>query len=238
MPDTYTPAQIASGLNVSTTTLRRYEDQGLLPDVSRSEGNHRLYTRVHLQAFITIRSLLMGFEIPVVYEVMRRIKEADVSGALWLVNHQLYLIQEEKERVEEILSMVRNADFVQYRNIKLSNSMTIGRVAEIAGVNTSAIRHWEKEGLITSERDKQNGYRSFTVTELRKILVISSLRKSIYYIENLKDLLHDLETQSFSKIDQSFQYAIQRLNGRLEAQFKGIAELMKYIELHREAHVG
>ncbi len=197
-----------------------------------------MYTRVHLQAFITIRSLLMGFEIPVVYEVMRRIKEADVSGALWLVNHQLYLIQEEKERVEEILSMVRNADFVQYRNIKLSNSMTIGRVAEIAGVNTSAIRHWEKEGLITSERDKQNGYRSFTVTELRKILVISSLRKSIYYIENLKDLLHDLETQSFSKIDQSFQYAIQRLNGRLEAQFKGIAELMKYIELHREAHVG
>lgn len=172
-----------------------------------------------------------------VYEVMRRIKEADVSGALWLVNHQLYLIQKEKERVEEILSMVRNADFGQYRNIKLSNSMTIGRVAEIAGVNTSAIRHWEREGLIHSVRDKQNGYRTFTVTELRKVLVISSLRKSIYYIESLKDLLHDLETQSFSKIDQSFQYAIQRLNGRLEEQFKGIAELMKYIELHREAYV-
>ncbi|GIP22155.1 MerR family DNA-binding transcriptional regulator [Paenibacillus sp. J22TS3] len=237
MPDTYTPAQIARQLNVSTTTLRRYEEQGLLPDVTRSEGNHRLYTPVHLQAFITIRSLLMGYEIPVVYEVMRRIKEADVSGALWLVNHQLYLIQKEKERVEEILSMVRNADFGQYRNIKLSNSMTIGRVAEIAGVNTSAIRHWEREGLIHSVRDKQNGYRTFTVTELRKVLVISSLRKSIYYIESLKDLLHDLETQSFSKIDQSFQYAIQRLNGRLEEQFKGIAELMKYIELHREAYV-
>ncbi|WP_211750220.1 MerR family transcriptional regulator [Paenibacillus sp. Marseille-Q4541] len=237
MKSIYTPTQIANLLNVSTMTLRRYEEQGLVPDVPRTIGNHRSYTPIHLQAFITIRSLLMGYDIPVVYDVMRRIKNDDITDALWLVNDQLYLTLEEKQRVEEILNMVRNADFNQFRNIKLKNSMTIGKVAEIAGVNTSAIRHWEKEGLITSERDQENGYRIFTVSELRKILLISSLRKTIYYTENLKNLLNDLETHHFTKIDRSFQLALEKLNNKLAAQFNGVAELMKYIGFYKEGEV-
>lgn len=234
MESTYTPTQVANELNVSTTTLRRYEEQGLIPDVPRTAGNHRYYTPVHFQAFAAIRSLLVGYDIPVVYDAMRQIKNGDITNALWMVNNQLHLIQLEKQRVEEILGMVKKADFKEYRNVKLTDSMTIGKVAEMAGVNTSAIRHWEKEGLITSTRDKENGYRMFTLSELRKILVISSLRKTIYYIENLKDLLNDLETNRLTKIDQSFQFALQRLNHKLRAQFKGVAELMKYIELYRE----
>ncbi|MFF2016656.1 MerR family DNA-binding transcriptional regulator [Paenibacillus sp. NPDC058177] len=230
MQSIFTPTQIANKLNVSTTTLRRYEEQGLIPDVPRTAGSHRSYTLVHFQAFSTIRSLLKGYDIPVVYDVMRRIKNIDITDALWLVNHQLYLTQEEKQRVEEILGMIRNADFSQYRNIKLIQPLTIGKAAEIAGVNTSAIRHWEQEGLISSERDEGNGYRIFTMSELRKILVISSLRKTIYYTENLKDLLNDLETHHFTTIDRSFQLALEKLNDKLIVQLKGIVELMKYID--------
>lgn len=148
MESTYTPTQVANELNVSTTTLRRYEEQGLIPDVPRTAGNHRYYTPVHFQAFAAIRSLLIGYDIPVVYDAMRQIKNGDITNALWMVNNQLHLIQLEKQRVEEILGMVKKADFNQYRNVKLTDSMTIGKIAEMAGVNTSAIRHWEKEGLI------------------------------------------------------------------------------------------
>lgn len=193
MQEAYTPAQIAERLNVSTTTLRRYEEQGLIPEVLRTAGNHRIYTTTHLQAFIAIRSLLAGYEIPAVYQAMRNIKQGSVTEALWLLNHQLYLVQEEKQRVEELLTLIRQADFRSYKNRKLTEAMTIGKVAELAGVNPSAIRHWEKEGLVTSTRHPENGYRIFSVPELRKILVISSLRKTIYYIENLRDILHDLE---------------------------------------------
>ncbi|OBZ19083.1 MerR family transcriptional regulator [Bacillus sp. FJAT-27264] len=234
MQSIFTPTQMAEILNVSATTLRRYEEQGLIPDVPRTTGNHRAYTPIHLQSFSAIRSLLRGYDIPVVYDVMRRIKIGDITDALWLVNHQLYLTQEEKQRIEEILSMIRNADFSNYRNIKSIQSLTIGKVAEIAGVNTSAIRHWEKEGLIASERDKENGYRIFAVSELRKILVISSLRKTIYYTENLKDLLNDLEAHHFTTIDRSFQLALQKLNDKLITQLNGVVELMKYIESLKE----
>ncbi|MCY8471536.1 MerR family transcriptional regulator, partial [Bacillus haynesii] len=100
-----------------------------------------------------------------------------------------YHVQVEKQRVEEILTMIQNADFTKYKNVKLKEYMSIGEAAQIAGVNTSAIRHWEHEGLVHSERNKENGYRMFSISELRKILVISSLRKTVYYIENMKSLL-------------------------------------------------
>ncbi|MED3574022.1 MerR family DNA-binding transcriptional regulator [Cytobacillus praedii] len=229
----YTPAQIANQLNVSTTTLRRYEEQNLIPDVPRTPSNHRYYLPAHFQAFITIRILLKGYEIPVVYEAMRKIKTGDIKQALWLINNQQYKIEAEKMRVDEILLMIQSTDFPKYKNVTVTDKMSIGEVAEIAGVNTSSIRHWEKEGLIHSERNNENGYRVFTIHELRKILVISSLRKTIYYIEHMKKLLDNLDTKNYTQIEQSFQLAKEKLNNQLMIQFEGIAELMKYVKLAR-----
>lgn len=231
MTDTYTPAQIAERLNISTTTLRRYEEQGLIPEVCRTAGNHRVYAKVHYQAFVAIRTLLAGYDIPTVYEVMRKIKAGRVTEALWLINHQLAQVEDEKQRVEELLTMVRHADFRVYKNRKLTNAMTIGKVAELAGVNPSAIRHWEKERLVTSTRHPVSGYRIYSVIELRKILVISSLRKTVYYIENLRKLLQDVEMFRLPKLDRSFQVALEKLNEKLRIQYQGIAELMAYIRI-------
>lgn len=225
----YTPKQIAKKLKVSTTTLRRYENQDLIPDVPRTASNRRCYTSIHVQAFVTIRALLRGFEIPVAYDAMRKIKNQDIEYALWLINQQQHNIQAEKHRVEEVLRMLRNADFSKFSHLNVTDSMTIGEVAQIAGVKPSAIRHWEQEGLITSERNKDNGYRVFTLTELRKIILISSLRKTVYFIDNMKQLLNDLETQHYEQVERSFQLALQKLNSQLMKQFLGIAELMKYV---------
>ncbi|ANV69827.1 MULTISPECIES: MerR family DNA-binding transcriptional regulator [Bacillus] len=230
--ETYSPKQIANVLNVSTTTLRRYEEQNLIPVVPRTESNHRFYTSIHFQAFITIRALLKGYDIPIVYKVMRMIKNVKFEEALWLINEQQFNVQVEKKRVEEILNMIQNADFTKYKNVELNERMSIGEAANIAGVNTSAIRHWEHEGLVHSERNKENGYRMFPISELRKILVISSLRKTVYYIENMKSLLDDLETLHYGKIERSFQLALENLNNQLLLQFKGIEELMKYIHFY------
>src|SRR5690625_5356640 len=90
--------------------------------------------------------------------------------------------------------------------------MSIGEVAKIAEVNTSAIRHWEKEGLIFSERDNNNGYRMFSVNELRKVLIISSLRKSVYAIDKIRELLQYLDTQNFQGLDQSLSLALDNLD--------------------------
>jgi len=225
----HTPKRIAERLHVSTTTLRRYEEQGLIPDVSRTASKRRCYTNVHMQAFVTIRSLLKGYDIPVVYDAMRRIKQGRTVDALWLLNEQLSRTQAEKQRVEAMMRMLRQADFSQYRSVKVTDSMSIGEVAALAGVKPSAIRHWEQEGLIRSERNRDNGYRMYTRRELKKIIVISSLRRTIYYIENMRQLLDDLDSRSPAAIERSFQLALEKLNGLLALQFQGIAEVMAYV---------
>ncbi|HFD7491143.1 TPA: MerR family transcriptional regulator, partial [Staphylococcus aureus] len=153
---------------------------------------------------------------------------------LTLINEQQYQIQVEKKRVEEILLMIQKADFTTYKNIKLKDWMSIGEAAEVAGVNTSAIRHWESEGLVHSERKKENGYRMFSISELRKILVISSLRKTVYYIENMKQLLNEIDIPSYEKVEHSFRLALKNLDNKLMNQFKGVTELMNYINLIQE----
>lgn len=232
MSDSYTPTMIAKKLNVSTTTLRRYEDQGLVPEVPRTPSNRRCYTDIHVQAFITIRALLQGYEIPVVYDVMRKIKARQMEDAFWSINQEQHNTQTEKHRLEDVLRMFRNTELSKYKDLEVTNVMTIGEVAQMAGVKPSAIRHWEQEGLITSNRNKDNGYRVYTVTELRKIILISSLRKTVYYIENMKQLLNEIETQNFKKVEMSFQLALQKLNSQLMKQFLGIAELMKYVKYY------
>ncbi|MBD3922516.1 MerR family DNA-binding transcriptional regulator [Paenibacillus sp. PR3] len=233
MNDKYTPLQIAEQLLVSTTTLRRYEEQGLIPDVPRTVSNRRCYTPLHLQAFVTIRALLRGYEIPVAYEVMRLVNNEGLSDALWLLNQQQYKLQSEKQRVEEMLRMLRDTNWTSFEGIHAEDTMTIGEAARIARVNASAIRHWEQEGLIASRRNEENGYRVFTLTELRKIVLISSLRKTVYYIDNMKQLLQELDTQHYEQVEQSVQLALQKLNGQLHYQFAAIAELMKYVEMRR-----
>jgi DNA-binding transcriptional MerR regulator len=167
---------------------------------------------------------------------MRMMKSSRFEEVLWLINEQQFHMQVEKMRVEEVLTMIQNAEFTQYNNIKLNEWMSIGEAAKITGVNTSAIRHWEKEGLIHSRRNQENGYRIFSIPELRKILIISSLRKTVYFIENMKKLLNDLDTQNFDKIERSFQLALENMNNQLLLQLRGIAELMKYIHFCQETN--
>ncbi|WP_029192578.1 MerR family DNA-binding transcriptional regulator [Paenibacillus harenae] len=229
MEMSYTPKQIAKKLSVSTTTLRRYEELDLVPDVPRTASNRRCYTSFHVQAFVALRALIKGYDIPVVYDVMRLLKKGHREQALWVINLQQYNIQTEKQRIEEVIGLIRKTDFSSYRNILITEEMRIGEVAAIAGVNPSAIRHWEKERLIRSERNPENGYRVFTRRELKKIIIISSLRKTVYSIERMKPLLEALETQDLTAIEHSFQVTLQKLNEQLANQLKGISEMMRYM---------
>jgi len=161
MDMTFTPKQMAERLHISTTTLRRYEDLGLIPDVPRTASNRRSYSPIHLQAFLALRALIKGFDIPVGYDVMVLIKKGRVEQALWKINSQLYNIQVEKQRVEEVMRLIQKTDFTTYQNVQVTEAMNIGEAAAIAGVNASAIRHWEKEGLVRANRNPENGYRVF-----------------------------------------------------------------------------
>ncbi|WP_084778140.1 MerR family transcriptional regulator [Saccharibacillus sacchari] len=230
----WTPKQASLLLQVSTTTLRRYEQLELIPIVSRHGVNRRVYTQVHMNAFAALRILAPGYGISVSYEAMRLIRSGKTNDAFWLINEQQSLIHEEKQRVMQMMQLIAQADFCRYNGRHVTENMTIRDVAEMAGVNTSAIRYWEKEGLISPARNARSGYRVFGPRELRRIVVISSLRRTVYFIENMRRLLDDLDTHNLAAVEKSFRIALEKLDQQLALQYKGITAMMRYADSLRE----
>jgi DNA-binding transcriptional MerR regulator len=80
------PIDIARQLGISTTTLRKYEDKGLVPQVQRSSAGYRLYTEKHIAYFICIREMLLAFDLTFIAKVMAKVKKGHIDEALWIAN--------------------------------------------------------------------------------------------------------------------------------------------------------
>ncbi|WP_199615128.1 TioE family transcriptional regulator [Paenibacillus alkalitolerans] len=230
----YKPIEIARELNISTSALRHYESWGVVPAPARGANGYRLYTKVHLAYFRCLRAMFPGFGVGLTCEVLRNIQNADIDAAFWLVNKEQADLQHEKAAADQTLELLQNFDQPHVANKKLKNRMTIGEVAEFAGVATSAIRHWEKEGLITPERDPENGYRLFTPTHVRKILLIRTLRSTVYFLKIMKEIVQAVENQSIEQAKKAAEKAVHSINERNRQQFRGVhrlVELCKVLEL-------
>ena len=93
------------------------------------------------------------------------------------------------------------------------------------GMRTSAIRHWEREGLIVPERDPANGYRLFMPVHVRQIMLIRTLHQSVYSLEKMKRIVQALERQSVEEAQKAAEEALRRINERNRKQYEGASEL-------------
>lgn len=66
--------------------------------------------------------------------------------------------------------------------------MRIGEVAQQTGLTISNIRFYEKKGLISPEREKQNKYRDYTIEDVRQLKLILLYRKMNLSIETIGEL--------------------------------------------------
>ena len=107
--------------------------------------------------------------------------------------------------------------------------LAIGEVAKQTGVSVRAIRHYDRHGLLTSQR-ACNGYRFFppqAVTQVRQIQRLINIGFSIADICSFPDCMLLVEGATFCPETQAAQYRrlqdIERQISELEARR---AELM------------
>lgn len=105
--------------------------------------------------------------------------------------------------------------------------MSIGEVAAITNVQTSAIRHWEKEGLLSPERNQENGYRLYTPVHARQIMLIRTLRTTVYYLDKMKELVQALEQNSVEKVKEVTVEALVKIGKRNRQQYNGVHQLVE-----------
>ena len=108
--------------------------------------------------------------------------------------------------------------------------MRIGELAKFADIQSSTIRYWEKRGLIEATRDKSSGYRFYEKSEVRKTIIISLLRKSIYNLEVIKGIVDEIDDKNLTSIKKHYTTVNNELDKQLAMQLRGISSYMTYCE--------
>ena len=110
--------------------------------------------------------------------------------------------------------------------------MNIGTVAEKSGVTAKTIRYYEGIGLIRSADRRANGYRSYSLADMRTLDFIKRARSLGFPVEEVRDLLdlwHNRARTSAAVKALATRHlqALERKIQELESMRKAVADLVR-----------
>lgn len=100
-------------------------------------------------------------------------------------------------------------------------------------LSREGLKFYEKKGLITPERDIQNGYRIYNWEEINIILMCKKLRKFGFSLNSIIDIIHQ---KSPDKIIEQFQKQRNALVKEVEEKSQAIISLDHKIEQLETEH--
>lgn len=68
--------------------------------------------------------------------------------------------------------------------------MTVSELAKRAGVTAETVRHYTRSGLLTPQRQKQNGYYYYGDSDLVRLLFIHKARLLGFGLDDVTEILH------------------------------------------------
>jgi DNA-binding transcriptional MerR regulator len=96
----------------------------------------------------------------------------------------------------------------------MSGMITIGQLADYAGVTIKAIRHYHERGVLAEPDRDSSGYRRYTAKDAIDLVKIRTLATAGAPLARIKDLLHadpDALTAAIAEIDHNLQDRIAQL---------------------------
>ena len=128
---------------------------------------------------------------------------------------------------------------------RLRSLITIGQLADYAGVTVKAVRHYHQRGLLDEPPRDSSGYRRYTAADALKLVKIRILAEAGVPLARIRDLLTadpDEFTAAVADIDRSLQQraeAIHRTRQRLGQLAAGdglfvSADVARYLDRLRE----
>jgi len=85
----------------------------------------------------------------------------------------------------------------------MDDSMHIGDMVEATGLSHRTIRHYDEVGLLPASTRNEGGFRSYTNSDLRRILVIRSMKPLGFSLEEMRELLDAVDALAENQKDQA-----------------------------------
>ncbi|MBZ2174675.1 MerR family DNA-binding transcriptional regulator [Schnuerera sp. xch1] len=225
------PVDIARKLNISTTTLRKYEEFGLTPPVPRSESGYRLYSQEHVAYFICAREMIPAFTMKEIAKIFEEVMAKRIEKALWMVNKSQAKLHSEKLILGKMVKNLLNANNKHVS--KIQYKLTINELSKETGIPITTIRYWDKVGLISASRSKNNNYRLFTQEHIKQVLLIYALKYTVYSkygrysIEKIRQNLETFDYADVNRITTIIDNIETYLSQINRAQISGISALYR-----------
>lgn len=219
------PIDIAKKLNISTSSLRSYEERGIVPKPERSSTGYRIYTEEHVAYFECILAMSSGFGMDITSAVLKKLQRKELDAALWIINNAQVANYEDKIIIERVNKHLENMTH--------EHSMTTGELSLQTNIPPSTLRYWEKEGFITSKREELNNYRLFDTFQLIKVLLMKITQNAVYSYEviQIKKEIKELNQHDLEEVRKVIYDIQKNINKRNQKQLKGIFYLYKLCKI-------
>ncbi|WP_020616408.1 MerR family transcriptional regulator [Paenibacillus daejeonensis] len=223
------PIDLARHLGISTTTLRGYEERGLVPRVPRSPAGYRYYDDQHVAYFLCIRALLPAFDLTFITAVLGKVQAAHIDDALWIANKAQTDLWHERQ------SYLKTVDVLLHQSgpPESSSMMSIGEISSETGIPVTTIRYWEKAGLLTPERNRNNGYRIYTGAHIRQLLTLNAIKLSVrthrlkHFFQTMQETYQAFDFSNHKEIKAFLEKVRQQLDIMNRLQIRSISALDK-----------
>lgn len=189
------PVDLAREHGLSTQAVRNYEEAGFLPAAGRTPSGYRVYGPRHAAALRAFLALLPGHGHATAGAVMRAVHAGEADGALRLIDGshaQLAADRATLDAVEEALHSLVRAPGPEAAPDP--GGTLIGPLAHRLGLRPATLRTWERAGLVVPRRDPRTGYRVYTPSDVRDVLLAHQLRRGGHGLERIAQVLERVRT--------------------------------------------
>src|SRR5580692_1943753 len=100
-------------------------------------------------------------------------------------------------------------------------TLSIGEVAERAGVGIDTVRYYERRGVLPPAERRSSGYRAFKPQTVERILFVKELQALGFTLEELVALLRLVDTSAAS-CESARGYVIATLH-RIDAKIEALS---------------
>lgn len=236
---TYRTSEVAAIVGLHPNTIRRYEEWGLIPIPPRAANGYRVFTDYHIE---TIKIAQVAFQIEVLQsglrilmvDMVKAVARYDFAEAQSLLDRYLKLVDQEIANANDVIHVVE--DILAGKAEEDAVCFKRRETAEYLGVTSEALRNWERNGLLTIKRSKNN-YRVYDGEDIKRLKIIRTLRSAKYSLAAILRMLNaiDQEKQDIKRLlnpldpDDSIITACDNLIDSLEKAKSNACELKKQV---------
>lgn len=248
METTYRTAQVAELIGVHPNTVRLYEELELIPKPIRLPNGYRVFTEFHVEQFRLART---AFQVEVLQNGLRKkmisiIKlsaKSEFQNAIELTKSYIRQVRTEQRNAEEAIRMAEQL----LANTPMDDSgrtMTRQEVSNELSITMDTLRNWEMNGLLDVKR-KQNGYRIYTQSDIKKLKIIRSLRCANYSLSAILRMMHALNDNKIIDIrntintpetDETIVSVCDKLLTSLSAAEENATYMLKQLKLMKRIY--